>query len=84
MENKSEPNIQPLSILRDVDLICHLWQQYLNMAVFPLASSSVTVRREMTIFNNQTVSRIEGQANTLMQRITDGENSGPVHVCLMY
>ncbi|KAG1761353.1 exocyst complex component Sec10-like protein [Suillus occidentalis] len=68
---KLEPSLQPLEVLRSVDLICHLWQQYTNMALFPLAASSVTVRREMTIFNNQTVSRTEGAANTLIQRITD-------------
>lgn len=71
---KLEPSLQPLEVLRSVDLICHLWQQYTNMALFPLAASSVTVRREMTIFNNQTVSRTEGAANTLIQRITDGKS----------
>lgn len=68
---KLEPSLQPLEVLRLVDLICHLWQQYTNMALFPLAASSVTIRREMTIFNNQTVSRTEGAANTLLQRTTD-------------
>ncbi|KAJ6628866.1 exocyst complex protein [Mycena sp. CBHHK59/15] len=68
---KSEPNLQPLMILRSVDLICHLWQQYVNTALLPLASSSVTIRREMAVFNNQAVSRLEGGANVLTQRITD-------------
>ncbi|KAJ7094571.1 exocyst complex protein [Mycena belliarum] len=68
---KSEPNLQPLAILRLVDLICHLWQQYVNTALLPLASSSVTIRREMAVFNSQAISRLEGGANTLMQRITD-------------
>jgi exocyst complex component 5 len=68
---KSEPNLQPLAVLRSVDLICHLWQQYINTALLPLASSSVTIRREMVIFNNQTVSRIEGEANSLLQRVAD-------------
>jgi hypothetical protein len=58
-------------VLRLADLISHLWQQYINTALLPLASSSVTIRREMVIFNNQTVSRIEGGANNLLQRITD-------------
>ncbi|KAF7292335.1 Exocyst complex component protein [Mycena chlorophos] len=70
-DGKSEPNLQPLTILRVVDLICHLWQQYVNTALLPLASSSVTIRREMTVYNNQTVSRVEGAANALTQRITD-------------
>jgi|SRR6266436_2155325 len=74
-DGKSEPNLQPLTMLRSVDLICHLWQQYVNMALFPLASTSVTIRREMNVFNNQTVSRIEGGANSLLQRIADCQSN---------
>jgi hypothetical protein len=58
-----------------VDLICHLWQQYVNIALLPLAAGSVVVRREMVVFNNQTVSKIEGAANALMQRLVDGQYS---------
>ncbi|KAI0320274.1 exocyst complex component Sec10 [Amylostereum chailletii] len=68
---KAEPSLQSLSIMRSVDLITHLWQQYVNIAILPLATSSVTVRREMVVFNNQAVSKIEGAANGLMQRLTD-------------
>lgn len=70
---KSEPSLQALSVLRLVDLICHFWQQYVNTALLSLAGSSVTIRREMVIFNNQTVSRIEGAANALLNRLTDCE-----------
>ncbi len=72
---KIEPSLQPLSLLRSVDLICHLWQQYVNIALLPLAASSVVVRREMVVFNNQTVSKVEGAANSLMQRLIDGRYS---------
>ncbi|KAF7798337.1 hypothetical protein EIP86_009558 [Pleurotus ostreatoroseus] len=41
------------------------------MALLPLASTSVTVRREMVVFNNQTISRIEGAVNHVTQRLTD-------------
>jgi hypothetical protein len=68
---KAEPSLQPLAIVRSVDLICHLWQQYVNTALLPLASSSVTIRREMVVFNSQSVSRLEGAANQLLQRVTD-------------
>lgn len=71
-DSKSEPSMQPLAVLREVDLICHLWQRYVTMALLPLASSSVTVRREMVVFNNQAVSRIEGGANQVTQKLTDG------------
>ncbi|KAH7930700.1 exocyst complex component Sec10 [Leucogyrophana mollusca] len=77
-DTKIEPNLHPLTVLHSVDLICHLWQQYSNMALFPLAASSVTTRREMTVFNSQAVSRVEGAANNLMQRMTDGKSSSIV------
>lgn len=70
-DQKSQPSLQPLQVLRSVDLICHLWQQYVTDAIFPLASASVTVRRDMVVFNNQTVSRIEGAANTFLQKMID-------------
>jgi len=71
IDTKSEPNLQSLGIIRSVDLICHLWQQYVNTALLPLASSSVTTRREMVVFNNQTVTRMETCANNLLQKVTD-------------
>ncbi|KAJ3575807.1 hypothetical protein NP233_g843 [Leucocoprinus birnbaumii] len=70
-DTKTEPSFQVLTIVQTVDLICHLWQQYINTAVLPLASSSVTVRREMVVFNNQTVTRMENGANGLLQRVAD-------------
>ncbi|KAK1231808.1 Exocyst complex component 5 [Marasmius sp. AFHP31] len=70
-DTKAEPSFNGLSTLKLVDLVCHLWQQYVNTTLLPLASSSVTVRREMATFNNQTVSRIEGSANHLMHRLID-------------
>ncbi|TDL29692.1 exocyst complex protein [Rickenella mellea] len=71
VDSKAEPNLQCLQVVKSVDLICHLWQQYVSIALLPLATPSVTVRREMVIFNNQTISRIEGAANALLQRLTD-------------
>lgn len=70
---KSEPPLQLLSVLRTVELICHLWQQYVNTALIALASTSVTIRREMVVFNNQTLSRLEGQVNAVLHKIMDGE-----------
>ena len=70
-DQRNQPSLQPLHVLRLVDLICHLWQQYVTDAIFPLASTSVTVRRDMVVFNNQAVSRIEGAANGFLQRMID-------------
>jgi exocyst complex component 5 len=55
-------------------LICHLWQHYVNTALLPLASSSVTTRREMVVFNNQAVSRLEAGVNELITRAAASES----------
>lgn len=68
---KAEPSLQALNVINAVDLICHLWQHYVNVALFPLAVASVTIRREMSVFNNQAVSRVEGASNNLLQRLID-------------
>ncbi|EUC67467.1 exocyst complex component Sec10, partial [Rhizoctonia solani AG-3 Rhs1AP] len=70
-DTKADLELAALAIIRCTDLVCHLWQQYINIALLPLASTSVTLRREMSIFSSQTISRIEGAANTLMQKIID-------------
>ena len=59
--------------MNSVDIIYQLWQRYMNIAIFPLAASSVTIRREMSVFFNQTMSRIEGALNNLLQRLTDSK-----------
>ncbi|KAH7105434.1 exocyst complex component Sec10, partial [Auriculariales sp. MPI-PUGE-AT-0066] len=68
---KLEPSLAPMATLKSVDLICTLWQQYINIALLPLATSSVTVRRDMVLFNNQVISRIETAVNNVVVRITD-------------
>ncbi|TEB30100.1 exocyst complex protein [Coprinellus micaceus] len=71
IDSKSEPALHILSVVKAVDLICHLWQQYINIALLPLASSSVTTRREMVQFNTQTINRIESATNNVLQRMAD-------------
>lgn len=53
-------------------MIMHLWQKYISVALVPLAGTSVTVRREMGIFNNHVRVRIEGKVNSIVQRSLDG------------
>ncbi|KAJ2916426.1 hypothetical protein MD484_g4006, partial [Candolleomyces efflorescens] len=71
VDSKSEPTLHTLAVIKTVALICHLWQQYINVALLPLASSSVTVRREMVHYNTQTLNRIETTTNGVLQRLTD-------------
>lgn len=73
-DTKLEPDYSILQVVRQVELICHLWQQYVSIALLPLASSSIVVRRDMAIFNNQVISRIESLTSGLLQRLADGEH----------
>lgn len=70
-DGKSEPPIDCVKVVGEMDLAVQLWQRYVSTALMPLAGSSLAVRREMTAFNGQTLSRIEGKINDLMQRTTD-------------
>lgn len=73
VRNAMLQDLSPLGVLRQVELIVQLWQHYVNTALFPLASSSVTVRREMAIFNNHSLLRVEGKCDAVLQRVTDSE-----------
>ncbi|GAA6029940.1 hypothetical protein JCM8097_009179 [Rhodosporidiobolus ruineniae] len=70
-DHKSEPDLSPIAVIRLADMIMHLWQRYISTALVPLAGTSVTVRREMGIFNNHVSVRIEGKVNAIVQRSTD-------------
>jgi hypothetical protein len=71
-----------MKVIRRADLTMHLWQRYVTVALIPLGGSSVTVRREMSIFNNHVVVRIEGKANEIVQKATDGAFVMMFLVCL--
>lgn len=71
-EGKAEPDLRPIKVIRLADMIMQLWQRYLATALVPLAGTSVTIRREMGIFNNHVSVRIEGKVNEIVQRTTDG------------
>ncbi|BGP13181.1 hypothetical protein JCM10213_000239 [Rhodosporidiobolus nylandii] len=70
-DGRTEPDLSPIGALRLADMIMHLWQRYILTALVPLAGTSVTVRREMGIFNNHVSVRIEGKVNAIVQRTTD-------------
>lgn len=71
------PDLSMMSVVRNVELIIALWQHYVNTALVPLASTSVTVRREMMIFNNHNLLRVEGKCDALMQKIADSKRCPP-------
>lgn len=72
-DSKVNVDLSPLSTLRPVDQICHLWQKYTTTALLPLASSSPGMRRELGTFNAAGLVRLESKANTVIQKTIDGE-----------
>ena len=69
-DSKAEPALNILNVLKQADLICHLWQQYVKSVLFPLANS-VTTQREMAYYNIQALSQLENSASTLLQKLID-------------
>ncbi|KAE8228278.1 hypothetical protein CF326_g6797 [Tilletia indica] len=61
----------PLVVIRQAGLFAELWSQYVNMAVLPLAATSVTTRREMIIFNSGHATRVESKCDEILQRVAD-------------
>ncbi|KAH9821082.1 exocyst complex component Sec10-like protein [Melampsora americana] len=67
-DTKLEPDLKPVTAIKAADMAMHLWQRYVTTAIVPLAAASVTIRREMSIFNNHILVRIEGKVNSLAQK----------------
>lgn len=65
------PDLRDLNVVRQVDLILRLWQHYISTALLPLAGSSVTIRREMAIYNNHLLIRVERACDSVVQKIAD-------------
>jgi hypothetical protein len=82
LENRDtkEPDYAALAIVRQVEMICYLWQQYVSIALLPLASSSIIVRREMSVFNSQMINRIEALTNIILQKVSDSMNHIELHI----
>ncbi|GMK57608.1 hypothetical protein CspeluHIS016_0404420 [Cutaneotrichosporon spelunceum] len=66
-----EPDLGVLTVLKNANLVCQLWQRYSSTALMPLTSSAPVVRREMATFNQHNVVLLEGKINTLVQKAVD-------------
>lgn len=65
------PALRDLNVVRHAELVLQLWQHYVNTALLPLASPSVTIRREMAIYNNHLLLRVERKCDGVVQKIAD-------------
>ncbi|WAQ89859.1 hypothetical protein PtA15_11A551 [Puccinia triticina] len=65
---KAEPSLKTVTVIKTADMAMHLWQRYVTTTIVPLAAASVNIRREMSIFNNHTMVRIENKINSVAQK----------------
>ncbi|RPB24810.1 exocyst complex component Sec10 [Terfezia boudieri ATCC MYA-4762] len=68
---KSEPDLGYFSEIKPATVIMTLMFGFINTALIPLASASLTVRREMMILNNASVSVLEGKIDRVVQKTLD-------------
>ena len=68
---KREPDLTYLSHLRTAISVMHLMQSCINTLLFPLASTSLTTRREMDKNTRNSVTRMEDFINMIEQRTVD-------------
>ena len=65
---KTEPDFSYLPTLRTAVSMTNLMVTCINQVLIPLASGSITVRREMEKRSQQTMTRIEEKINTIEQK----------------
>ncbi|KAL4802634.1 exocyst complex component Sec10-like protein [Aspergillus unguis] len=68
---KVEPDFAYLSAVRDSISIANLMVMCINTLLIPLATGSVTIRREMEKKTNLATVRIEEKINTIEQKVID-------------
>ena len=66
---KGEPEYLYLQNIKVAVSIIHLLNAYINTALIPLASSSLTIRRDMTNYCTTNISALEKKVNSIFQTV---------------
>lgn len=69
--SKNEPDFSYLSNLRSAFTIMHLMITCIRTMLIPLASSNVSIRREIEKITTVTMNRMEEKVNSIIQRTVD-------------
>lgn len=64
---KGEPDFSYLQNIKVAVAIIHILSAYISTALIPLASSSLTVRRDMTNYYTTNISALEKKVNNIFQ-----------------
>lgn len=72
--SKHEAPFECLQICSPANLITQLWQRYAATTIIPLTNNgAIGMKRELAVFANNTISRLEAKLNTILQKLMDGE-----------
>jgi exocyst complex component 5 len=81
---KGEPDFSYLQNVKVAVAITHLLSAYINTALIPLASSSLTVRREMVNYSSTNISNLEKKVNSIFQITHDSMSLECLFLMLSY
>jgi len=66
-DSKGEPDFSYLQNIKVAIAIIHFLSAYINTALIPLASSSLTIRRDMTNYYMTNISALEKKVNGIFK-----------------
>ncbi|KTW26572.1 exocyst subunit SEC10 [Pneumocystis jirovecii RU7] len=67
-DGKSEPELKYFDELKQMTIIIHLFSTYLNTIVLPVVSFSLTLRRDILISANNSISEVENKINLIIEK----------------
>ena len=70
-DSKGEPNFSYLQDIKVAVAIIHILIAYINTALIPLASSSLTIRRDMTNYFMTNITALEKKVNSIFQMTSE-------------
>ncbi|TIA77982.1 hypothetical protein E3P92_03717 [Wallemia ichthyophaga] len=70
--SKYDVPFESLEICSPADLITQLWQRYAATTIIPLTNNgAIGMKRELAVFANNTINRLEVKLNTILQKLMD-------------
>ncbi|KAG4304911.1 hypothetical protein PORY_001586 [Pneumocystis oryctolagi] len=70
-DGKNEPELKYFEELKQMTIIIHLLSTYLNTIVLPVVSFSLTLRRDILISANNSISDVENKINLIIEKSID-------------
>ncbi|CAG8462715.1 6134_t:CDS:10 [Diversispora eburnea] len=71
IDSKSETDFKPFVAIKNARDIIHLAQNHFQAAILPLASSSLTIHRDLTSEKNRFMMSVENKINSAIQKMID-------------